>query len=85
MDIAIKLLDEALPIHNHVTVDLGIRQFKKLMKQRVKDHYLPKRYFSDVIRDFKKRQWKMYHDAFPEDNSSHPTHTHLAIDKLDLV
>ena len=52
-----------------VTVDLGIKEFKKLAYE-----YYPKSVANRLIRGFKERQWAMYHDIFPEDNSSVPTH-----------
>lgn len=74
-----------LSVNNHVVVDLGIREFKKLVNERIRDGFVAKRYKNRLIKDFKQRQWAIYHEVFPEDNSSVPTHSHLPLDKLALV
>lgn len=76
---------EVKPFNPHVVVDLGIREFKQLVDSRIRKGRVAKTFRNRLIRDFKKRQWAMYHEAFPEDNSSVPTHSHNGIDKLALV
>lgn len=72
-------------VNNHVTVDLGIKAFKRLLKNKIVELGLPKNHYSDVLSEFKKNQWATYHNVFPEDNSSVPTHSHNGIDKPTLV
>lgn len=77
--------EEVLPFHGHVTVDIGIKEFKRLVDSRIRKGRVAMTYRNRLIRDFKKRQWAMYHETFPADNSSVPTHSHNGIDKLALV
>lgn len=72
---------EPVYFNPRATIDLGIKEFKKMARSR----YYSKTLVNRLVRDFKKRQWAMYHEMFPVDNSSVPTHTHLALDKLELI
>lgn len=76
---------EKIIFNPRVTVDLGIKEFKQLIDSRIRNGFVAKHYRNRLIKDFKKRQWAMYHEAFPYDNSSVPTHTHEGLDKLALV
>lgn len=73
------------PFSPRVTVDLGIREFKQMVDSHIRKGRVARTYRNRLIRDFKNRQWAMYHEAFPTDNSSVPTHSHNGIDKLALV
>lgn len=61
----------------HLTVDLGINHFKKLLKERMSLRPFPKSVMNKMIKEFKVRQWGMYHQLFPMDNSSVPNHSHF--------
>lgn len=74
-----------IPFSPRVTVDLGIKEFKQMIDSHIRKGRVARTYRNRLIRDFKKRQWDMYHESFPEDNSTVPSHTHVVLDKLALV
>ncbi len=78
-------MDKTTQLFPRVIVDLGIKEFKQLVDSRIRKGRVSKTYRNRLIKDFKARQWAMYHQEFPNDESTVPTHNHVSIDKLALV
>lgn len=76
---------EKILFNPSATIDLGIRKFKQYINENIREGRVAKTYKNSLIKQFKRRGWEQYHEAFPYDNSSHPTHNHKAIDNLDLL